>query len=312
MNGIRIVSTGSYVPERVITNDMFAETLDTSDEWIRSRTGMERRHFVTDEGNTDLAYHAAREAMDKGEISPDDIGIMIVATFSADSFVPSTACILQQRLGIAENTICFDLNAACSGFVYALETAKALLSGDRRRYALVIGSEVISKKIDMTDRSTCILFGDGAAAAIIEAAPGKMYMSSIGSRGDIDDLHCMVYPQTGQKICMNGKEIYRFAISTVPDMIKQTVAKAGLQLEDIDLFICHQANSRIIETIAKRLGIREERFYCRTGEYANTSAASIPLAVNDLNDKGELRPGMKIVLAGFGAGLTWGIVLMEI
>ena len=311
MSGIKIVGTGKCLPERTVTNEMFEASLDTSDEWISSRTGMKERHFCVNEDNLYLASGAAKEAIINAGISVHDIGVVVVATFSEDYFLPSVACMVQKELELDENMLCFDLNAACSGFVYGVETAKALLKGSERRYALVIGSEVISKKLDMQDRSTCILFGDGAGAVILEESRDSLYTGLFGCRGNQTDLYCSTSNESARKIDMNGKEIYKFAVQTVPTMIRNVTGKAGLEPEDIDMFICHQANSRIIESIAKNLRLPEDRFFNEVGKYANTSAASIALALADLNSSGRLKEGMKIILAGFGAGLTWGAILTE-
>ena len=311
MNGIKILGTGKCLPEKIVTNEMFTEYTDTSDEWIKSRTGMKTRHFCVTEDNLYLAAGAGRNAILNAGISVHDIGAVITATFSGDYFVPSTACLVQRELGLDENILCFDLNAACSGFIYGIETARGLLNSLGHKYVLVIGSEVIPRKLDMQDRSTCILFGDGAGAAVIGSSGDRQYQSVYGCRGNAEDLYCSTDDGYSHKIHMNGKEIYKFAVRTVPDMIKEVVKKAGTDLSCIDLFLCHQANSRIIESVAKNLALPGERFYNRPDLYANTSAASIPIALSDINDAGMLKRGMKIVLAGFGAGLTWGAVLLE-
>jgi len=311
MDGIRIAGTGKCLPKEIVTNEMLSEIVDTTDEWIESRTGMKKRYFCGEEDNLYLASNAAREAVERAEVSAGEIGIVIVATFTSDYFMPSTACLIQKELGLDEDVLCFDLNAACSGFVYGIETARALLGTTEKKYALVIGSEVISKKLDMQDRSTCILFGDGAGAAVIEKAENKKYAGIFGCRGNAEDLYCRAAEENSRKIHMNGQEIYKFAVRTMPQLICDAAKKAGLELSDIDLFVCHQANLRIIESIAKTLGQPLDKFFIQVGEYANTSAASIAIALCDLESAGRLEPGMKIILTGFGAGLTWGAIGME-
>lgn len=310
MKGLHIVATGRYAPEKIVTNEDLSKIVDTSDEWISSRTGMKKRHFCTTETNITLAAKAAKAALDKTDIMPEEIGALIVATFSGEYFVPSVACLVQQELGLTDDMICYDLNAACSGFVFGLETVRGLLLQSEKKYAILIGSEVISKKLDMEDRGTCILFGDGAGAVVMELGD-KEYTSVLGSRGDVTGISCGSTEDSDRKVHMDGQAIYKFAVSTVPKLIKKTAAKADLTLDDIDVFVCHQANARIIDAVARMLKQPADKFFMDIEEYGNTSAASIPLAISDMDDRGLLKPGMKIMMAGFGAGLTWGAVLLE-
>ena len=207
--------------------------------------------------------------------------------------------------------VCFELNAACSGFVFGMETVRGLLLQSEKKYAILIGSEVISKKLDMTDRGTCILFGDGAGAVVLELDENRGYTSIMGCHGDDQVIYCKSGEDTDRKVHMDGQTTYKFAVGTVPALIKKTVEKAGLSLDDIDTFVCHQANVRIIDAIARALKQPKEKFFVNIEEYANTSAASVAIALSDLNDSGVCKPGQKVLLAGFGAGKTWGAIVLD-
>ena len=312
MKGLHIVATGRYAPEKIVTNDDLSQIVDTSDEWIYTRTGMKKRHFCSgEEGNVFMASEAAKQALEKAGIDPEQIGALVVATFSGDYFVPSTACLVQKQLELPDDMICFDLNAACSGFVFGMETVRGLLLQSEKRYAILIGSEVISKKLDMSDRGTCILFGDGAGAVILELDENRGYTSIMGCHGDEQVIYCESGEDTSRKVHMDGQTTYKFAVSTVPSLIKRTVEKAGLTLDDIDYFVCHQANVRIIDAIARTLKQPREKFFVNIEEYANTSAASVAIALSDLDDSGLCKPGQKVLLAGFGAGKTWGAIVID-
>lgn len=312
MKGLHIVATGRYAPEKIVTNDDLSQIVDTSDEWIYTRTGMKKRHFCSgEEGNVFMASEAAKQALEKAGIDPEQIGALVVATFSGDYFVPSTACLVQKQLELPDDMICFDLNAACSGFVFGMETVRGLLLQSEKRYAILIGSEVISKKLDMSDRGTCILFGDGAGAVILELDENREYTSIMGCHGDEQVIYCESGEDTSRKVHMDGQTTYKFAVSTVPSLIKRTVEKAGLTLDDMDYFVCHQANVRIIDAIARTLKQPREKFFVNIEEYANTSAASVAIALSDLDDSGLCKPGQKVLLAGFGAGKTWGAIVID-
>lgn len=312
MKGLHIVATGRYAPEKIVTNDDLSQIVDTSDEWIYTRTGMKKRHFCSgEEGNVFMASEAAKQALEKAQIDPEQIGALVVATFSGDYFVPSTACLVQKQLELPDDMICFDLNAACSGFVFGMETVRGLLLQSEKRYAILIGSEVISKKLDMSDRGTCILFGDGAGAVILELDENRGYTSIMGCHGDEQVIYCESGEDTSRKVHMDGQTTYKFAVSTVPSLIKRTVEKAGLTLDDIGYFVCHQANVRIIDAIARTLKQPREKFFVNIEEYANTSAASVAIALSDLDDSGLCKPGQKVLLAGFGAGKTWGAIVID-
>lgn len=313
MKGLRIVAAGHYAPEKIVTNEDLSKIVDTSDEWIQARTGMKRRHFVSGEqGNVFMATNAAKMAFEKAGIDKEEIGALVVATFSGDYFVPSVACLVQQELELSDDMICFDLNAACSGFVFGIETVRGLLLQSDKKYAILIGSEVISKKLDMTDRGTCILFGDGAGAVILTLDDDKGYTSVLGCHGDPDVINVPTEPVDKQKVHMDGQATYKFAVLTVPKVIKKTAQKAGITVDEIDHFVCHQANERILDAVSKTLKIEPEKFFKNIEEYGNTSAASVAIALSEFLAAEDYKPGEKLLLAGFGAGKTWGAVLLDL
>ena len=308
MTGIRILATGKAVPKREVTNDDMAKIVDTSDEWIKQRTGMSVRHHVSDgENHTMLAEQAARAAIERANINKDDIGVVIVCTVSADYYSPSAACLIQGRLGLKKDVIAFDLGAGCSGFVFGLETIRALMMARNEKYGLLIGAEVLSKKMDMTDRGTCVLFGDGAAAAVVELSD-KLYTSVIGVDGDEEMIN--IKTPNGY-IHMDGQGTYKFAVATVPKVIEQVVKDAGLTYDDIDYYVMHQANLRIIESIAKKVKQPMDKFIVNIEKYGNTSAASVGLALDEAFEEGRIKPGDKVLICAFGAGRTWGAVVVE-
>lgn len=261
----------------------------------------------------DLAEKAARAAIKESMIPKDEIGVVLVATFTPDRLSPSVACGLRTRLGLAENVICYDINAACAGFLYALYTARQLLLANRRPYALVVGSEVISRVLDFSDRSTCVLFGDGAAAAVATLSDQKPFYYMGGSGADSDNfLYCSGVADGGKPaVSMQGQEVFRFAVEIIPKCIENLLVQANLTLGDIDYVVCHQANLRIINHVVKKLKAREEQFFVNLQGLGNTSSASIPLALCDMQGQGLLRAGTKVLCVGFGAGFTWGGVLLE-
>ena len=254
-----------------------------------------------------MKSEAARKAIEKAGIDKSEIGAVIVCTVSADYFSPSTACLIQGKLGLEKDIIAFDLNAACSGFVFGLETIRALMMARDTKYGLLIGAEVLSKKMDMTDRGTCVLFGDGAAAAVVELSDTS-YTSVIGVEGDEDMIN--VKSPDGF-IHMDGQGTYKFAVATVPKLIERVVAKAGLTYDDIDHYVMHQANLRIIESIAKKVKQPMDKFVVNIEKYGNTSAASVGLALDDAFNEGRIKPGDKVLICAFGAGRTWGAVIVE-
>lgn len=314
MNGIRIIGSGHCVPRGMVTNDDLAQRMDTSDEWIATRTGIHRRHHVQDETQTGLCIAAARDALASSGAAPEDIAVCIVATMSPDSLMPATACAVQKALGLPTDTLCFDLNAACSGFVFALHTAECLLAASERKLALVIGGEALSRIVNWNDRGSCILFGDGAGAVVVESRREWPSIGAItGCDGNAELLHA-AGPGSGQPtlIAMDGQKVFRFAVETVSACMEQVLARHGADMADVDWFVFHQANARIIDRVRRRHGIPEEKLYLNVDEYGNTSAASIPIALSEMREKGLTRPGDRVLMAGFGGGLTWGGALVQI
>ena len=320
---IRIIGTGSYLPKKVADNHFLSTIVDTDDEWIRQRTGIKERHLSNGkEGTTYMATHAAEAALENAGITADELDMIIVATVSADTYVPSTSCQVQGVIGAIRAT-CFDLNAACSGFLFAMNTAYAYIEMGMAKTILIIGAETLSREVDWSDRSSCILFGDGAGAAIMRQEEGKggliaSVTGSDGSQGDV--LTCKgrgiqnPFHQSKRKkdyLRMEGQAVFRFAVTMVPRCIKQILKKTGYDTEDIKFFVLHQANVRILELIAKRLKVDIDKFPMNLDRYGNTSSASIPILLDELNRNNLLEPGDKIVLSGFGGGLTWGAVLIE-
>lgn len=309
--GLRIIGTGHAAPKRVVTNDDMSRIVETNDQWIRERTGIERRHFADDETNVDMAFQAATQALQASKIAVEDIGLCIVATFSPDMQVPSEACLLQKRLGLKRDIPCFDINAACSGFLYGLQVAYGLMMTSDKKYALIVGSEIISKRLNMEDRGTCILFGDGAGAAVAELAEGYPFYGMMGADGDDKILICGQEDSENPYVEMDGKAVFKFAVSTIPKCIDDVLEHTGLSLDEIDYIVCHQANKRIIEFVAKKMKQPLEKFYMNIQEYGNTSAASIPIALSEMDHAGMLTEGKKAVCVGFGAGFTWGAALLQ-
>lgn len=317
---IRILGTGSCLPENVVTNDDLAKIMDTSDEWISSRTGIRQRHLVKDETTAGMSAKAAEQALEEAGMKAEDIDLLIVGTLSPDHVTPSCACEVQSMIG-AVNAVAFDINAACSGFMYAMNTAYAYIHSGIYKNALIIGAETLSKIMDWNDRSTCVLFGDGAGAAVVkgdETGLLKFTQGADGSKGMV--LACksrlnnnplVQNPTDLDYVYMDGQEVYKFAVSTVPASIKQVMDEAGLVESDIKYFLLHQANIRIIQSVAKRLKSDLDKFPITLDRCGNISAASVPILLDEVNKKGMLKRGDKIVLAGFGAGLTWSAAVME-
>ena len=319
----KIVSTGSYLPEKIISNDDLSKVVDTNDEWIVSRSGIGNRRFSHDENTSRLAANAARNILGKINKSPEEVDLIIVASVSADYITPSVACLVQAEIG-AVNAVAFDVNAACTGFVFALSTADKFIKSGVYRNALVIGAEVLSKYLDFNDRSTCVLFGDGAAGVFIErseeetgliaeilGSDGAKGMSLTGGYSPVVNVF-----NDGEKnydiyIKMDGKSIFDFATRKVPKCVKELMEKAGIDNGDIDYVLPHQANSRIVEIISRKLKIPMDKFYINMYNYGNTSSASIPIALNEMAEKGYLKEGTKLVICGFGAGLTWGAAYLK-
>ncbi|MCL1847358.1 MAG: ketoacyl-ACP synthase III [Coriobacteriia bacterium] len=305
---MRIQGTGSAAPAKVLTNNDLAQMVDTSDEWIRTRTGIATRHIAQEETTLSLAMQAAERALDAAlanGVERERIGLVICATVSNEKRCPPLACLLQRDLGLRSNLLAFDLNAACSGFIYALIVAQKLVN--RESCALIVGVETLSHLMDFTDRNTCVLFGDGAGAAVVsftEAADSQPLFWVAEAQGDEDLLYITDF------IHMDGQGVFKFAVEALTRSIRAVAAQAQIGLEEVDLFICHQANERIIASAAKRLGIPLERFFMNLERYGNTSAASIPIALDEALAAGALRTGAKTILAGFGGGMTAGAVYL--
>ena len=311
MNGLQILGTGRAVPEQIVTNDDLAQRVDTNDEWIVARTGIRERRFAAGETLTDLTVEAARKAMERAGVHPQDIGLCITATVTPDRLFPSQACLIHQKLGLPEDCPAFDLSAGCTGFLFAMETAAAMLPRMNRPYALLMGGELLSRILDMDDRSTCILFGDGAGAAVVKTTENAPWFAQMGSRGDRDILWAWGPGQERPYLHMDGQGVFQFAIKTVPQVAKQLLEKAGLDKDQVDWYVPHQAIHRIVESAAKRLKVPLERFYENMDRYGNTSAGSIPIALDEMVEKGLLQRGQWVMCLGFGAGLTWGGALFQ-
>ncbi len=316
----KITGTGFCPGERVVTNDDLAEIVETSDEWISSRTGIKERHLTAGLGTSGMAARAAELACENAGIRPEELDLIIVGTSTPEYNFPSTACQVQAAIG-AVNAAGFDISAACSGFVFALMTAHSFIQSGIYRRALVIGADDISKLTDWSDRKTCVLFGDGAGAAVIEAQESGLFAGLLGCDGKKwEVLNCQSRsggnflteekPEMGY-IRMDGQEVFRFAVKKVPECINQVLEANGTRMEEVRYYLLHQANERIIDSVAKRMKEPLEKFPMNIRKYGNTSAASIPILLDEMNREGKLERGDKIVLAGFGGGLTWGAILLE-
>ena len=312
---------GHYLPERVVPNAWFEDRIDTSDEWIRSRSGIERRHFAA-EGQTtsELAANAARKALDMAGLQPDDIDALIVATSTADLTFPSAATMVQERLGMSRG-FAFDVQAVCAGFVYALANANALIVSDQAKRVLVIGAETFSRILDWNDRSTCVLFGDGAGAVVLEADEGKgttddrgILSVDLNSDGRLRDLLYVdggVSTQSTGYLRMQGKEVFRHAVEKLAQTAHDALDKVGLSAEDVDWIVPHQANLRIIKSTAQKMGIGMDRVVLTVQDHGNTSAASIPLALSVGVERGQIKKGDLVVTEAIGGGLAWGSVVLR-
>ncbi|MDX8045779.1 beta-ketoacyl-ACP synthase III [Gracilibacillus sp. S3-1-1] len=304
-----IIGTGHYAPERVLTNADMEKIVDTSDEWIRTRTGIEERRIANDnEDTSDLAYNAAEQALNGAGITADQLDLILVATVTPDQPFPTVSCKLQARLG-ATNAAAMDISAACAGFMYGVVTAKQFIESGAYKHVLIIGADKLSKITDWTDRSTCVLFGDGAGAAVMgPVSDDKGVLSfELGSDGN-GGKHL---EQQDDYIYMNGREVFKFAVRQMPESSLKVVEKAGYEKEDVDYLIPHQANIRIMEAARQRLGIEQDRMAVNVNKYGNTSAASIPIALSESVKNGKINDNDLVVLVGFGGGLTWGAVALK-
>ncbi len=311
----RIAGTGSYLPRRIVTNAEFSQRLETSDEWIRERTGIAQRHIADEsQASSDLALEACRAALQAAGARPEDIDLIIVATSTPDFIFPSTACLLQAKLG-ATDCPAFDVQAVCSGFVYALSTADKFIKSGQHKCALVVGAEVFSRILDWNDRGTCVLFGDGAGAVVLRASdtPG-IHASVLRADGRHAGMLSVPGNVSGGKIIgspflqMVGNQVFKFAVKVLDEVGRETLALAGAGVEDVDWLIPHQANVRILDATARKLGIPPEKVVVTVDHHGNTSAASIPLALDEYVRAGRIRPGDRLLMEGVGGGFTWGAV----
>jgi len=314
----RITGTGSYLPEKILTNLDLERMVDTNDEWIRTRTGITQRHIASeDQVASDLALYACQNAMQAAGVTNKDIDLIIVATTTPDMIFPSTACILQNKLGI-ENCPAFDVQAVCSGFVYALATADMFVSSGKCRNALVVGTEIYSKILDWNDRSTCVLFGDGAGAVVLSQSDQPGILSThLHANGSYSNILSAPGCISGGKvqgtpyINMEGNTVFKFAVKVLEEVVQEAIAKNNLQTTDIDWLIPHQANIRIIQSTAKKLGLPMDKVVVAVDKHGNTSAASIPLALDMAVRDGRIQPDQLILLEGVGGGFTWGAVILR-
>ncbi len=343
----KIIGTGSYIPEQFFTNEDLTNYIDTSDEWITDRTGVKKRHIMQDETTADMAVEAAKKAVECAGIKCDEIDMIIVSSVSSNVILPNTACYVQDKIG-AVNAFCFDINTACTGFIMAYNTAQSYIDTGLIQTALIIGAEGLSKIVDWSDRGTCILFGDGAGAAILKKDDKAVFdtvMHADGSMGAaltcdngfayrkrlIDETENKLICQgEGNKqlreqsreghwnqiqntyVQMNGQEIFRFAVKQVPECIQELMKKLEINKDEIDMFVLHQANSRILQGIAKRLKVSLDKIPMNVSEYGNTSSACIPILLDELFRTGKLKEGDKIIMSGFGAGVTLAATYLEI
>jgi 3-oxoacyl-[acyl-carrier-protein] synthase-3 len=314
----RITATGSYLPSKVLTNRDLESLVDTTDEWIHSRTGIRQRHVAADgELTSDLALQASRAALAKAGIAPEALDLIVVATTTPDMVFPSTACILQAKLG-ARDCPAFDVQAVCSGFIYALATADQFIRSGQYRNALVVGAEIYSRILDWKDRSTCVLFGDGAGAVVLrrDRAPG-IIASRLHADGSYANMLSVPGSVCGGQVSgrpllqMDGQAVFKFAVRALDEIVVETLAAANLRKSDIDWLVPHQANIRIIQATAKKLGMSMERVVLTVERHANTSAASIPLALDEAARDGRIRTGQHVLMEGVGGGFTWGAVLAK-
>ncbi len=314
----RIIGTGSYLPERVVTNQDLEKIVDTNDEWIVSRTGIRERHFAADDQNaSDLALDACKRALHAAHVHASEIDLIVVATSTPDMVFPSTACILQDKLGI-KHSVAFDIQAVCSGFVFGLATADQFIRGGSYKCALVVGAEVFSRIMNWQDRRTCVLFGDGAGAVVLKAsnAPGIL-TSHLHTDGTYRNMLCTPGTVENGKVRgspmlkMDGSSVYKFAVKAFEEVAWEALNARGMQPDEIDWFICHQANRRIIMHAAKKLDLPDEKVVVTVDRHGNTSAASIPLALDTTVREGKIKPGDNILLAALGGGFTWGAVLLK-
>jgi 3-oxoacyl-[acyl-carrier-protein] synthase-3 len=305
--GTTIAGIGRYLPSKVLTNFDLEKMVDTSDEWITTRTGIKERRIADQESITQMAYIASLEAINAAKIKPDDLDIIIFATLTPELRFPSTACLLQAQLE-ASNAYAFDISAACSGFLYGLDLADAYMTSGKAKNILLVGAERLSEIVNWEDRSTCVLFGDGAGAVVLSQGDGQILSSKMKSDGNFWEI--LYAPKCGY-ISMKGKELFKLAVRSMEEVCRQVIQEAGVSIEEVSMIIPHQANIRIMEALAEKLGIQKEKVYSNIHKYGNTSAASIPIAMYEAYAEGKLRKGDLILLTAMGGGLTWGAVLLK-
>ncbi len=321
MKHTKILGTGSYVPKKILTNEDLKQFVDTNDEWIYSRTGIKERHIVEDEGTLDLAYKASLKALEMANLTAHDIDLIIVATVTSDFAFPSVGNLLQAKLG-ARDVMAFDINAACSGFMYLLQIADKMIKGGNYKKVLIVGAETLTRLTDWRDRNTCVLFGDGAGAMVIGESEEENIIDIItGSQGDTDMLLYCKNPDIKQPevnaispqdhIHMLGSQVFKFATRIMPKTVKKLLDKHNMTSDDIDCVVAHQANSRIVEKSARDLKIDMKKMYMNIHKYGNTSAASVPIAIDEAVRTGFLKRGDKFITVAFGGGLTWGGALIR-
>ncbi|MBQ2283396.1 MAG: ketoacyl-ACP synthase III [Agathobacter sp.] len=318
---MKIIGTGSCLPERIVTNQDLAEIMDTSDEWISTRTGIRKRHIATEETTTSMSVVAAKRALEDAGVKPEELDLIIAATVSSDQIIPMLSAQVQAEIG-ADNAVAFDINAACSGFLFDMAIADAYMKAGGSKKALLIGAETLSKLMDWNDRSSCVLFGDGAGAVVVSDEEDCVLGMVQGAKGkDGMVLSCVnrntSNPFSGKEpaplsyVHMEGQAVYKFAVKTVPAAINEALEQAGVAADEVSYYILHQANLRIIESVAKRLDQPMEKFPTNIQDCGNISAASVPILLDKVCKDGMIKAGDKIVLAGFGAGLTWGACVLS-
>jgi len=325
MRSAKIVGIGSYAPPKVLTNKDLEKMVDTSNEWIIGRTGIRERHIADDKtANSDIGLEAAKKALEDAQVKPEELDLIVVATVTPDFVFPATACLIQDRLG-AKKAAAFDLEAACSGFIYSLSVAKGFIASGEYDTVLVIASEVLSKITDWEDRATCVLFGDGAGAAVLKAAPEGQGILSTYLRADGGNWDLLRVPAGGSRtpathdsidkrlhyMKMEGNKVFKIAVQSMQEAALEGIKRAGIKTEELSLLIAHQANARIINAVAKRLGLPPEKVYINLDRYGNTSAASIPLALDEAVKKGKIKKGDLVILVAFGGGFTWASAVIK-
>lgn len=325
LKNVGVLGVGAYTPEKVLTNFDLEKLVDTSDEWIVSRTGIEERRIASEEQSTsDLAFEAAKNALEDAGVEAEELDLIIVATMTPDYFTPATAALVQDKLG-AKNAAAFDLSSACSGQVYSLVVASNFIATGAYKKVLVIGAEVLSKFIDFTDRNTCILFGDGASAFVLGEVEEEYGIKSFHLAADGSGENSLLVPGGGSRkpasketledkahfLKMNGREVFKFAVNAVPETTTKTLEKIGMSVEDIDMVVPHQANYRIVSAAAKKLDMPEDKFYMNLNKFGNTSGASIGLALTEAYKNGKIKKGYNLILVGFGAGLSYASLMLR-